>query len=89
MINYSIYRDLFSSSSSSLAAGNSSEEASSSIQETVCHPDHTTMQQHNIILDGEVTLCSENGKKSRKQRISECFTVMMVHVQALLTCFPA
>ena len=25
----------------------------------------------------------------RKQRISECFTVVMVHVQALLTCFRA
>ena len=88
MIN-SIYRDLYSSSSSRLAGGNSREEASSSIEDTVCHPDHTTMQQHNIILDDEVTLCSEIGKKSRKQRISECFTGMLVHVQSLLTCFPA
>ena len=47
------------------------------------------MQQRNIILDDEVTLCSENGKKSRKQRISECFILMMVHVQALYNCFPA
>ena len=30
------------------------------------------MQRH--IFDDEVTLCSENGKKPRKQRISECFT---------------
>ena len=43
------------------------------------------MQQH--ILDDVVTLCSENGKKSRKQRILEYFTVMMVHVQALLNVF--
>lgn len=58
--------------SSWLAVGNSCEEVNSSIPETFCHSDQTTMQQHS--LDDEVTLCSENGKKSRLQRISECFT---------------
>ena len=55
-----------------LTAGNSREEEPSSVEETHCHPDRKTMQQH--IFDDVVTLCSENGKKSRKQIISECIT---------------
>ena len=62
----------YSSSSSWLAAGNSCEEEPSSVPETHCQPDETTMEQH--IFDDVVTLCSKNGKKSRKQWISECFT---------------
>ena len=50
----------------------SREEETSSIQKAFCHPDQT-MQRH--IFDDEVTLCSENGKKPKKQRISECFTL--------------
>ena len=61
----SVYRDLYSSSSSWLAAGNSHKEEPSSVLETCC-------QQH--IFDDVVTLCSKNGKKSRKQRILECMT---------------
>ena len=49
--------------SADLAAGNSHEEEPSSIPETFCQFDQTTMQQHS--LDDVVTLCSENGKKSR------------------------
>ena len=67
----SVYRDLYSSSSSWLAAGNSHKEEPSWVLETRCHPDETTMQQH--IFDDVVTLCSKNGKKSRKQRILQCF----------------
>lgn len=48
------------------------EEETSSTQKTFCHPDQT-MQRH--IFDDKVALCSENGKKPRKQRISECFTL--------------
>ena len=83
----SVYRDLYSSSSSWLAAGNSHKEEPSSVQETCCHPDQTTMQQH--IFDDVVTLCSKNRKKSRKQRISECFTWYnnIVHVHTLLNCY--
>ena len=61
----SFYRDLYSSSSSWLTAGNSHKEEPSSVLETCC-------QQH--IFDDVVTLCSKNGKKSRKQRILECMT---------------
>ena len=68
----SVYRDLYSSSSSWLAAGNSHKEEPSSVLETRCHPDQTTMWRHNF--DDVVTLCSKNGKKSRKQRILECIT---------------
>ena len=83
----SVYRDLYSSSSSWLAAGNSHKEEPSSVQETCCHPDQTTIQQH--IFDDVVTLCSKNRKKSRKQRISECFTWYnnIVHVHTLLNCY--
>ena len=49
-----------------VAAGNSHKEEPSSVLETRCHPDQTTMQQH--ISDDLVTLCSKNGKKSRKQK---------------------
>ena len=55
-----------------VAAGNPCEEEPSSILETFCHSDKTTMQQH--IFDDVVSLCSENGKKSRKQEIWESFT---------------
>ena len=54
-------------------AGNSHEEEPSSVLETCCHPDRTTMQQH--IFNDVVNSCSKNGKKSRKQRILECFTL--------------
>ena len=50
-----------------VAGGNSCEEEPNSVLETFCHSDQTTMQQH--ILDDVATSCSENGKKSRKQRI--------------------
>ena len=66
----SVYRDLDSSSSSWLAEGNSHKEEPSSVLETCCHPDETTMERH--IFNDVVTLYSKNGKKSRKQRISEC-----------------
>ena len=68
----SVYRDLYSSSSSWLAAGNSREEEPSSVLETHCQPDETTIERHTF--DDVVTLCSKNGKKSRKQQISECIT---------------
>ena len=55
-----------------IAAGNSHKEEPSSVLERRGHPDQTTMQRP--IFDDVVTLCSKNGKKSRKQRISECFT---------------
>ena len=66
-----IFQWLSGYSSSWLAAGNSQEEEPSSVLETRCHPDQTTMQRH--IFDDVVTSCSKNGKKSRKQRILECF----------------
>ena len=53
-----------------LAAGNLHK--GEPVLETHCQPDQTTLQQH--ILNDVVTLCSKNGKKSRKQRISECIT---------------
>ena len=70
-----------------LAAGNSHKEEPSSVLETRCHPDETTMQQH--ILNDVVILSSKNGKKSRKQRISECITWYIIHVETLLNCYPA
>ena len=82
----SVYRDLYSSSSSWLAAGNSHKEEPSSVLETCCHPGETTMERY--IFDDVVTLCSKNGKKSRKQRISECITWYIVHMETLLNCYP-
>ena len=55
-----------------VAPGNSREEEPNSVLERFCQSDQTIMQQH--VLDDVVTLCSENCKKSRKQRIWECFT---------------
>ena len=50
----------------------SAQEEPSLVLEKCCHPDETTMERH--IFNDVLTLCSKNGKKSRKQRISECIT---------------
>ena len=52
-----------------VAAVNHGERGPSSISEAISHPDATTIQQHNV---GDVVSSGrENGKKSRKPRISE------------------
>ena len=51
------------------AADNLGEQGPSSISEAVSHPDVTTIQQH--IVGDVVSSGRENGKKSRKPRISE------------------
>ena len=52
-----------------VVAVNAGEQGPSSISEAVFHPDLTTMQQH--IVGNVVTSGRENGKTSRKPRISE------------------
>ena len=52
-----------------VAAGNLGEQGPSSVSEAVSHPDVTRIQQH---IGGDVVSSGrENGKKSRKPRISE------------------
>ena len=52
-----------------VAAVNLGEQGPSSISEAVFHPDPTTIQQHVV---GDVASSGrENGKKSRKPRISQ------------------
>ena len=62
-----------------VAPNNFGNQGPSAIQETV--------QQH--ILDAVLTSSSENGKKSRKRRISEYFTVFYLTVIPLVkvSCF--
>ena len=52
-----------------VAAVNLGEQGPSSISEAVFHPNLTTVQQH--IVGDVVSSGRENGKKSRKPRISE------------------
>ena len=52
-----------------VAAVNLGEQAPNSISEAVFHPDLTTIQQH--IVGDVVSSGRENGKKSRKPRMSE------------------
>ena len=52
-----------------VAAVNFGEQGPSSISEAVSHPGLTTIQQH--IAGDEVISGRENGKTSRKPRISE------------------
>ena len=52
-----------------VAADNLGEQGPRSISEAVSHPDVTTIQQH--IVGDVVSSGRENGKKSRKPRISE------------------
>ena len=52
-----------------VAVVNLDEQGPSSILEAVFHPDLTTIQQH--IVGDVVSSGRENGKKSRKPRISE------------------
>ena len=88
--NICLFTETSTAPTQTVEAGISCEEEPSSVIETFCHSDQTTMQQH--ILDDVVILCSENGKKSRKQRIWECFTWYdgsKLFMQALLQCFPA
>ena len=53
-----------------VAAVNLGEQGPSSIPEAVVHPDQTTVVQQHIVGD-VVSSGRENGKKSRKPRISE------------------
>ena len=53
-----------------VAAVNLGEQGPSSISEAVVLPDQTTVIQQHIV-DDLVILGRENGKKSRKPRISE------------------
>ena len=55
----------------------------SSISEGVFHPDLTTVQQH--VVGDVVSSGKENGKKSRKPRISE---FIIWNDGSLLYCFP-
>ena len=67
-----------------VVAVNAGEQGPNSISEAVFRPDLTTMQQHIV---GDVRSSGrENGKKSRKPKISELLYRMIVHVQALLYC---
>ena len=69
-----------------VATVNLGEQGPSSISEAISHPDVTTTQWH--IVGDVVSSGRENGKKSRKPRISETIIIeMMVHVQALLAVF--
>ena len=52
-----------------VAAVNHGERGPSSISEAASHPDATTIQQH--IVGDVVSSGRENGKKSKKPRISE------------------
>ena len=52
-----------------VVADKAGEKGPSSISEAVFHPDLTTMQQH--IVGDVLSSHRENGKKSRKPRISE------------------
>ena len=52
-----------------VAAGNLGEQRPSSVSEAVSHPDATTIEQH--IVGDVVSSGRENGKNSRKPRISE------------------
>ena len=53
-----------------IAAVNLGEQGLSSIPEAVVHPDQTTVEQQHSVGD-VVSSGRENGKKSRKPRISE------------------
>ena len=67
------YLDTFTETSTAqdqaVAAVNLGEQGPSSISEAVSHPDATTIQQH--IVGDVLSSGRENGKKSRKPRISE------------------
>ena len=52
-----------------VVAVDAGEQGPGSISEAVFHPDLTTIQQH--IVGDVVSSDRENGKKSRKRRISE------------------
>ena len=56
-----------------VATVNLGEQGPSSISEAVFHPDQTTKQQH--IVGDVVSSGRENGKTSRKPRISESITL--------------
>ena len=69
-----------------VAAVNLGEQGPSSISDEVFHPDLTTIQQH--IVGDVVSSGRENGKKSRKPKVSQSIILNDIHVQALLYCFP-
>jgi hypothetical protein len=56
-----------------VVAVNAGEQGPGSISEEVFHSDVTTVQQH--IVGDVVSSGKENGKKSRKPRISELITL--------------
>ena len=69
------------------AAANHGEQGPSSISEAVFHPDPTAIQQH--IVGDVVSSGRENGKKSRKPRISETITLndgSCASITLLFTC---
>ena len=69
-----------------VVAVNAVERGPSSISEEVFHPDLTTIQQHIVVH--VVSSGKENGKKSRKPRISEPIILNDGSCASITYCFP-